>query len=385
MSSGDSQWFQEALAEATEFVEVANTLQTRMRIVERLCEFDEIHQHLEGMYRDAQERFGQFEQLADIWRGSEFNLSQYFRNERSVREREARRAALHEAEVRSWLNMTAVTPAPEAPAEPAALPEPTNVVSQPHPLPTNLQELIALAHNEAQKQALHKLRSANEADRIYLASYEPNTDMRGRNAELEGTFTVLGSIRNGNRESYTIKWYKHVSARPSFWCNCPDHKFNSGKKNMVCKHICFLVVRVGRIFDQDFFTNKSLTEEQHEIFRAAVGNAAIFADGQLERERLAQRVAHSVAPVIVPGVAITNRQATFFMCRRPPQAEDSCPICYDDMCCAEGDAHGSAPRCLSCPTCSNNVHQACMEVWLERNDTCVYCRSTVWRAYKEKR
>jgi hypothetical protein len=54
-----------------------------------------------------------------------------------------------------------------------------------------------------------------------------------------------------------------------------------------------------------------------------------------------------------------------------------CAICFDEMHKAAKDT------ILSCPDCHNNIHFECMRVWLEKNITCVYCRSDVWRQYKK--
>ena len=47
----------------------------------------------------------------------------------------------------------------------------------------------------------------------------------------------------------------------TFWCSCADHKFNSGKKNIVCKHICFIVCKVLKILQPYFFETKTLKPE----------------------------------------------------------------------------------------------------------------------------
>jgi len=237
------------------------------------------------------------------------------------------------------------------------------------PTPTSIPDLIARISNDAQKQALQRLLVRNENSQMYLANYEPNLARTGRTADVEGTFTILGTLRNGTRESYTVRWHRWrpVMSRPSFWCNCPDHKFNAVRKNMVCKHICFLVTRVGRILDPAFFDSKTFTREQHTTFQDCVRNAVVFDDGTRQQMHAPQLDAGAVV-----AQASVDRKAPFLEIRRPVAAGDACPICYDEM---EGNP------CLNCPTCSNNVHRECMEVWLERNRTCVFCRSDVWCAW----
>ena len=54
---------------------------------------------------------------------------------------------------------------------------------------------------------------------------------------------------------------------------------------------------------------------------------------------------------------------------------DDCPICFNDL--TENDK----PNLLSCPCCKNYLHTECIEVWLEKNKTCVFCRSNCWEHY----
>jgi hypothetical protein len=343
--------------EATDFVRSINSLQAEMARSTASRQL-ELQRQLQECHEAAKTRFAHFEHLTDIWRGAEFNLSQFlYRLDHGWREQVLRNA---EWEEESRISME------QAAARQAHLMHSAQLLGAQQPLPTTIQGLIAAVDNEAQKQALGKLLLRNEANQIYLASYEANAVTRGRGSDIEGTFTVLGTIRNGSRDSYTVKWYRWTPTGHAFWCNCPDHKFNSARKNMVCKHICFLVTKVGRILDPIFFQNHRFSEEQQTTFRQVVGNAAIFADGLAALPTIA-----STASVHV-GSSREARRTQFMEMRRPVVAEDSCPICYDEM------GNGA---CLNCPTCSNNVHRECMEVWLERNKTCVFCRSDVWCAW----
>lgn len=295
---------------------------------------DQFARHLEV----AKARLATYEELADLWRGLELNLTLFQHKIRGAEER-----------IR---------------------------VAQRNP--TTVWELSRVLQNPAQVTALRNTTINHPDHQLYLSSYEPAAVGGPRGSQdVEGTFTVLGSMRKGVRESYSIKWYKTTAVgKPSFWCNCPDHKFNSTKKNMCCKHICFLVTRVGRILDPAFFESKRLTVEQHAAFAAIVRDAAVFADGSRERERIAARVASAARDAALAAeMAAMSRQearAVFEVPRKPVATEDMCPICYDVM---EGCVN------LNCPTCSNNVHRECMEVWLERNSTCVFCRSDVWRKW----
>lgn len=234
------------------------------------------------------------------------------------------------------------------------------------PDPTNLNELIERLGNEHQCDCLRRLTYTNQNLQVYLSSYTATAPgARGSNRDTEGVFEMLGTVRNGTRESYKITWFKQgTNPRGSFWCSCPDQKFNGRKKNLYCKHISFLVCRVGQIFSPEFFESKQFTAEQHARFKERIESAFVFRDPSLiatEQSAIAR----------APLVAVVRPE---FCCSKAVEEGDSCPVCYDDM---TGEA-----QLLGCPTCKNNIHRQCMEVWLERNVTCVYCRSDVWRNYR---
>lgn len=226
--------------------------------------------------------------------------------------------------------------------------------------PTTLEDLIGGIENQYQKEILRKLTLRCEEDRIYLSSYERNTSTDRKKQHIQGTFHVLGSVRKGVRDSYAIQFYKEgANPKGSFWCSCPDHKFNSTRKNIVCKHIAFLVTRVGRFFSKKFFDTKQLSTDQHRRMLELIESAAVFQDNTLCRS--------------VPATIIQTINPMFLERKKPILAEDVCPICYDNL--------EEKSVTVTCPTCENNLHKECMEVWLERHDTCVYCRSTVWAQY----
>lgn len=241
---------------------------------------------------------------------------------------------------------------------------------------TSVTALIPHVANEHQQNALRRLTLRDESSQIYLSAYERNESTDRRNAGLEGTFTVFGTMKANGREAYSVKFFKPMAHdRGSFWCSCPDHKFNSGKKNMVCKHICFLVCRVGRIFDPAFFQSKQLTEEQFVGFKERVSQAVIFSAVGSAAAVAAVVSAEPTAPPLSPPRSSNSK---FRNITRTLTDEDMCPICYDCACTNTSDISGL----VSCPDCANVMHKECMEVWLERNHTCVYCRSHVWRQYR---
>lgn len=217
--------------------------------------------------------------------------------------------------------------------------------------------------NETQAYTLRNLCQRNENNQIYMTNYEKNTSTASRSANVEGTFTILGSVRKGKRENYDVKLFKpNTNEKGSFWCNCPDHKFNSKKKDIVCKHICFIVCKVAKILDIDYFQTKQLSPEQFETITSKADNLH-----ELLKDTTICRLPSNITKEL-----FTQRT-------RPLTEDDVCPICYEALSLTDADDM----QALSCPSCLNYVHKECMNVWLERKSTCVYCRSEVWSAYKE--
>jgi hypothetical protein len=228
----------------------------------------------------------------------------------------------------------------------------------------SLATLIPQIPNLHQQESLRKLMLRDEAYQIYMAGYEKTPEEDWSNRKLQGTFTVLGTMgRDGERSEYKVKFYKHgENMKGSFWCSCPEHKFQSTKKQTVCKHICFLVCRVGQIYTPEFFATKQFSREEFNKFVEKVeNNESLMNDVSICR---------SAETIIIKNSQFQQRH-------REICEDDMCAICFDTM-------HDCATeKILSCPDCCNNIHLECVKVWLERNSTCVYCRSDVWRQYKK--
>ena len=53
--------------------------------------------------------------------------------------------------------------------------------------------------------------------------------------------------------------------------------------------------------------------------------------------------------------------------------DDDCSICYDIL--------KNDKKLVTCPTCKNWFHEHCVNRWLQNHETCVYCRSTIWKQF----
>ena len=224
----------------------------------------------------------------------------------------------------------------------------------------SLNEFIEDIENPHQRDSLRKLLLRDESYQMYLAGYQKNLSTERKNDHIQGEFKVLGTLNSrGQRAEYEVTLYRPNSrAIKSFWCSCPEHKFQSNKKNIFCKHICFLLCRVARVYSKELFETKNFTEGMFEAFVNAIeDNPKLMMDRTL----------------CIPS---ENLASAFTEIKKALGDDDQCPICYDDI-----KSHHSN---LSCPDCKNVCHKACMDIWLAQgHPTCVYCRSDVWKRYKK--
>lgn len=230
------------------------------------------------------------------------------------------------------------------------------IKNSPHYNHKSLNELIRCLGNQNQIDIIHRSSQRFEEDRLYMINYEPINDKKKPN--ILGQFMVLGTYdyKKDRRSQYDIKLYRPNTEKGSFYCSCPDHKFNSVKKGTVCKHITFIVCQIARVMTKHFFETKHLTQQQtDDLIRKVSKDSEIWKDKCLCRE------------------VKTLTLQSFKDSKREIDDEDVCPICYDTL---------GRDDLLSCPRCSNYVHNECMMVWMEKQKRCVYCADTLWEHYE---
>ncbi len=233
----------------------------------------------------------------------------------------------------------------------------------PIPIPNNkvfttIKDLSNALTNEHQQAILWRINNDSEGSKVYLQNFVPNTDKKKKT--LLGTINILGNYNRskGIREAYDVKVFKD-DPKGSFWCSCADHKFNSGKKNIVCKHICFIVCKVLKINQTYFFEPavKTLSNEHLEQLLAKFSdNSDMWKDKQYVRK----------------SDFITIDDFKIF----PKPISDTCTFCYDEMTDADKDI------ACACPICKHCFHEECMGVWLEAQDKCSFCSNNFWTYYK---
>jgi len=215
-----------------------------------------------------------------------------------------------------------------------------------------LHQLIDHIDNDYQKAILNKLLTRAEEDKIYLSGYVSNIDPRKR--EIVGTIKVWGSMKKGVREAYDVKIYNNSPEKGTLYCSCADCKFNGVKRASSCKHISFVVIRILKLYDTNFFATKQLTNDQ-----------------------ILTLIAKLTTDTVLKDVDLTKVSRTVSLDDYKQFTKDvvglDCPICCISL---EEDRNVNNVACI---TCKNEIHLDCMSVWLEKSNCCVFCRSDSWK------
>jgi hypothetical protein len=201
-------------------------------------------------------------------------------------------------------------------------------------------------------------------------------DFKLEENEDKFTFVISGSTKN----VYEVCLKNH-----KFECNCPDGKIWSKRHHVVCKHVCYVLFRVTKIFIVQgdkrvyfcnnllsptlFFDTHKLCEDELKFIKIFLSKKQFGSD--VINENLKQKYLEAV---------LMPKGSIFTQSTKELTEEDECPICYDMLLTEEIKLE----NLLSCPTCKNYVHSKCMEKWLEYNKSCVYCRSEIWSKLNQK-
>ena len=197
----------------------------------------------------------------------------------------------------------------------------------------SLQSFINdIDYNNDQKNILNNLKYS----KFYFVDYQYSVD----NIKI----TILGDLRNSKRHKYSICFDKN---RGNFTCNCKDFQYRSHSKNIVCKHISFIICKILKILDHGYFKTKKIANSVDVL--SIISNKANWEQYSLN---------------------FINKQFKSISFDK----NDQCIICYNEL--SDNDVI-NCPRCLQC------IHTNCMERWLIRSNQCVYCRSNIFLQYEK--
>jgi hypothetical protein len=240
-------------------------------------------------------------------------------------------------------------------------------------IPDIVQELLSLESLSSQQQT-RILKVYNEE--YYVLDHSITEDK------------INIHISGSSKSVYTISITKETG---KIWCDCPDSKSHAARHNCICKHCCFVMLKIGKIYTSTIYQSKNCTHSEQEqiITRLNKVTSAIrensneeddsslvnetlkmkylsIKDGKEEKkeEKMEEKVE----------VLIEQKKTKFDKSEKELTDEDECPICFDYL--KEGEIK-------SCPDCHNYVHLACIEKWLQTKDSCILCRSHVLKTFRK--
>lgn len=184
-----------------------------------------------------------------------------------------------------------------------------------------------------------------KTDEFYLISFDNN----------ELLFT--GSTKN----IYKIK----LNDDNSLSCNCPDSTLHAKKYKVLCKHICFIYMKICKGKDHEFF-------ERKKLLNIDVENLLINTK-LLTSEKMAKQYYEKYLSMTL------KNNANFDDAQKNIDDDTMCPICFDEI---KNDVE-TKNNIKFCPACKNAMHETCINKWLETSKSflCVYCKSNVWKNY----
>ena len=201
----------------------------------------------------------------------------------------------------------------------------------------DLTKFISDIVNDYQHNILLKLYTDID-NKMYIVNYNE--------IDYNIIIEILGSKKSNKREHYFITFNK---LNGKFICNCKDFMFRSHTKNIVCKHICFLLCKVSNIYDLDYFNSKSK--------ELSLNNSKIFV------KKLTDNDLWNNTNISIKNI---NNEFNPNNSKKKFNPIDSCPICYE--------CFNDKSLVLSCSQCHNFIHIECLNVWFETKKTCVLCR-----------
>ena len=193
-----------------------------------------------------------------------------------------------------------------------------------------------------QQKRIDKLKT----DEFYLIGFTDRFYIN-ENSEL----IMSGSTKN----IYKI----NLSNNGSLDCNCPDSSSHAKKYGVLCKHICFIYLKICKSIDESFFDNQKLSTLDIKKLKLRIGNITNTNTAKIYYNNYLKQL---------------NNELNFDKPSRKIHLDDlDCLICFDEL----------SEDIKFCPDCSIPIHKKCINKWLESNDTCVYCRSGIWKKYND--
>ena len=157
----------------------------------------------------------------------------------------------------------------------------------------------------------------------------------------------------------TLNIYTVMIKNLTITCDCPDI-YQCNKYNLYCKHICFVICMIGKVYCDEIFINKKLKEQDKnsiifKLFNNLFDDPNIVCDMLLEKYNILK-------------LKLTTNNNII----EPRNKDQECSICYNKL---NEDIY-------TCSMCSNATHNICLDIWLQKNKTCIFCRNIIEKNVK---
>jgi hypothetical protein len=161
-------------------------------------------------------------------------------------------------------------------------------------------------------------------------------------------FEVCGTTKN----IYKVQIYKKSKM---IYCNCPDSKSYAKQNGVVCKHCCFILLKVLNLINSDDFFNMLLFDEKQLEYIKNEFNKLEF----IENEYIKMDYVDKFNKLHDDKILIKDDMELF------------CLICYDELETIENKNINN-----QCKYCLKIFHNSCINKWLNMgNDNCPHCRN----------
>ncbi len=215
--------------------------------------------------------------------------------------------------------------------------------------------------------------NSSQRNRYQKIFHEPIYLLDSEELRDKTSFQVSGSTAN---------IYKVVInyANRNITCSCPDMLVHCRTAHNVCKHSCFVLCKVLRLFNEEseFFKRLYFNDDEVSIINDAVNKISLTNSDYVNDEFIEMFNDMKTADSSENDgkeVKKVNKEDIYKQ-KKDTTEEDMCAICFDGF--PDKDN-------VECPCCHNVLHKQCIEKWLSMGkENCVYCRSSIWKSYKKE-
>lgn len=168
-------------------------------------------------------------------------------------------------------------------------------------------------------------------------------------------FEICGSTKN----IYNVKLY---NLSKTIYCNCPDGKGYVKKNGLICKHSCFILLKVLKLSKlsntDDFFNSLLFTPEQIIEINSKYNSLEFLENDFIKLDYINK---------------FKNKNNTNNEIIIKENYENICPICYDELLDITNKKFNH-----QCVCCHKIFHLNCLNKWLNLGKSnCPYCRTTI--------